>query len=74
LAPSEPSSPIIASPGNHITPEKQDSDLNSLLMMRTEDFKNSLKEIQENTGKQVEALKRKHKNPLKNYRKTQPNR
>ena len=46
--------------------------------MMTEDFKkdmnNSLKEIQENTGKQVEDLKRKHKNPLKNYRKTQPNR
>ena len=32
------------------------------------DINNSLKEIQENPGKQVEALK-KHKNPLKNYRK-----
>jgi hypothetical protein len=45
--------------------------------MKIEEFKkdinNSLKEIQENTGKQVE-LKRKLKNSLKNYRKTQPNR
>jgi hypothetical protein len=46
-------------------------------MMLIKDFKkhidNSLKEIKENTGKQVEKpLKRKHKNPLKNYRKTQP--
>jgi hypothetical protein len=42
-----------------------------------EDFKdinNSLEEMQENSGKQVEALKEeKHKNPLKNYRKTQTN-
>ena len=49
---------------------------------------NSLKEVQQNTAKQVEPLKelqknaakqqknlkRKHKIPLKNYRKTQPNR
>jgi hypothetical protein len=38
-------------------------------MMMIEDFKkemnNSLKEIQENTGKQGESFKRKHKNPLK---------
>ena len=43
------------------TPEKQDYDLKSHLMMMIEEFKkdinNSLKEIQENTGKQVEALK-----------------
>ena len=43
--------------------------------MLVEDFKkginNSLKEIQENTAKQVEKpFKRKHKNPLKNYRET----
>ena len=52
-------------------------------MMLVEDFKkdisNSLKEIQENTNKQVEALKEEththtHTNPLKNYIKTQPNR
>jgi hypothetical protein len=79
LASSEPNSPTIASPGYTITPEKQDSVLKSLLMMMIEDFKkdinNFFKEIQENRGKQLEALKkRKHKNPLKNYRKTQSNR
>jgi hypothetical protein len=37
------------------------------------DINNSLKEIEENTGKQT-PLKRKHKNPLNYYRKTQPNR
>jgi hypothetical protein len=52
---SEPSSPNTGSPGYTVTSEKQDSDLKSLLMMMIEDFKkdinNSLKEIQENTGK-----------------------
>jgi hypothetical protein len=61
LASSEPTSPTIASPGYTITPEKQDVDLKSLLMIIMEDFKkeinNSLKEIQENTGKRLEALK-----------------
>jgi hypothetical protein len=41
-----------------------------------EDFKdinNSLKEIQENTNKQAESLKRKWKNSLKNNKKKQPN-
>ena len=61
LASSEPNSPTIVSPGYTITPEKQDMDLKSLLMMMMEDYKkdinNSLKEIQENTGKQVGALK-----------------
>ena len=60
-ASSEPSTPTTTSPGYHNTPEKQDSDLKSYLMMLIEDFKkginNSLKEIQENTAKQVEALK-----------------
>ena len=54
VACSEPNSPTIASPGYTITPEKQDIDLKSLLMMMMENIK---KEIQENTGKQVEALK-----------------
>ena len=58
---SEPSTPTSASPGYPNTPKKQDSDLKSYLMMLVEDFKkginNSLKEIQENTAKQVEALK-----------------
>jgi ribosomal protein L18E len=62
------------SPGYPNTTEKQDSDLNLYLMMLVEDLKkeinNSLKEIQENMAKQVEDFKRKHKNPLKNYRKT----
>jgi hypothetical protein len=42
-------------------------------MTMIKDFKkdtnNSLKEIQYNTGKQLEAQNRKHKNPLKDYRK-----
>ena len=60
LASSESNSPTIASPGYPNTPERQDSDLKSLPMM-IEDIKkyinNSLKEIQENTDKQLEALK-----------------
>jgi hypothetical protein len=77
LTSSEPNSPTIASPGYPNTSGKQDSDLKSLLMMIEDikkDINNSLKEIQENTGKQLEPLKRKHKNPLKSYRKTQSNR
>ena len=50
-ASSEPNSPTIASPGFTITPEKQDMDLKSLLMMMMENYKkdinNSLKEIEE---------------------------
>jgi hypothetical protein len=69
LASSEPNSPTIGSPGYIITPEKQDSDLKSLLMIMIEDFKkdinNSLKEIQENIGKQVEELKEETQKPLK---------
>jgi hypothetical protein len=61
LASSEASSPTTTSPGYPITPEKQDSDLKVLLMMIIKDIKedinNSLKEIQESTGNQVEALK-----------------
>jgi hypothetical protein len=54
LASSEPNSPTVASPGYTIIPEKQDIDLKSLLVMMMEDFK---KEIQENTGIQLEAFK-----------------
>jgi hypothetical protein len=47
LALSEPNTPTIANPEYTITPEKQDLDLNSLLMKIMEDFKkeinNSLK-------------------------------
>jgi hypothetical protein len=69
LASSEPNSPIIASPVYNITKEKQNSDLKSLLIIMIEDFKkdinNSLKEIQENTGKQVEPLKEETQKSLK---------
>jgi hypothetical protein len=69
LASSEPNSPTIASPVYNITPEKQDMDLKSLLMMMMEDFKkkinNSFKEIQENTGKHLEALKEEKQKSLK---------
>jgi hypothetical protein len=61
LSSSELNSPTSASPGYTITPEKQDMDLKSLLIMMMEDYKkeinNSLKEIQENTGKQLEDLR-----------------
>ena len=61
MVPSEPSSPTIANPGYSITLEKQVLDLKSYLMMVMQDFKkdinNSLKEIKENMGQQVEALK-----------------
>jgi hypothetical protein len=52
LASSEPNSPTIANPGYTITPENQDMDLKSFLMMMMEDYKkdvnNVFKEIQEN--------------------------
>jgi hypothetical protein len=73
LASSELGPPSTASPGYPTTSEKQDSDLKSylmmmiimmmmmMMMMMIEDFKkdinNSLKEIQENIYKHVEALK-----------------
>jgi hypothetical protein len=69
LASSEPNSPTIESSGYTITLDKQDSDLKSLLMMMIEGFKkdinNSLKEIEENTGKQVEVLKEETQKSLK---------
>jgi hypothetical protein len=79
LASSEPSTCTTVSHGYPTTLEKQDLYLKSYLMMLVKDFKkdtnNSLKEIQENTAKQGEVIKEETlKNPLKNYRKTQPNR
>jgi hypothetical protein len=69
LASSEPNSSTTASPGYTITLEKQESDLKSLLMMVTEDFKKvinkSLKDIHENTGKQLETLKEETQKSLK---------
>jgi ribosomal protein L7Ae-like RNA K-turn-binding protein len=84
--------PTTANSGYPNTPEKQDSNLKSYLMLVVEDFKkginNSLKEIQENTAKQVELLKELQENTTKqvevlkeetqkshkNYKKTQLNR
>jgi hypothetical protein len=69
LASSEPSMPTTVRPGYPNTSEKQDSDLKSYLKMLVEVFKkginNLLKEIQENTPKQVEALKEEAQKSLK---------
>jgi hypothetical protein len=68
LASSESNCPTIASPGYSTTPEKQDMDLNLLLMMMMENFKdinNSLKEVQGNTSKQVETFKEETQKSLK---------
>jgi gas vesicle protein len=66
---SEPSTPISASTGYPNTPKMQDSVLKSYLLMLVEDikkyFNNSLKEIQENTAKEVEVLKEKQENTTK---------
>jgi gas vesicle protein len=81
---SECSTPTSPSPGHPNTPEKLDPDLKAYLMMIVEDikkdFNNSLKEIQENTVKELQVLKEKHENTtkqvevLKKNRKTHPNR
>jgi hypothetical protein len=75
---SERSTPTPPSPGHPNTSKKIVPDLKAYLMMMVEDirkdFNNSLKEIQENTVNRYKTLKRKHKNPLKNCRKTRPNR
>jgi gas vesicle protein len=66
---SEPSTPIAASPGYPNTPENLDPELKAYLMMMVEDikkdFNNSLKEIQENTTKEVEVLKENQDNTTK---------
>jgi hypothetical protein len=70
---SEPSFPTSVSPGYPNTPEKQDSDLKSYLMMLAEDIKkdinNSLKERQENSAKEVEAIKEETQKSLKELQK-----
>ena len=57
---SEPSTPSLPSPGHPKTPKKLDPDLKAYLMMMvediTKDFNNSLKEIQENTAKELQVL------------------
>ena len=66
---SEPNTPTSAGPGHPKATEKEDSNLKSYLMMLIEDFKKginiSLKEIQENTIKQVEVLKEETQKSLK---------
>ena len=66
---SEPSTPTSPSPGHPNTPEKVDLDLKAFLMMMVEDikkeFNNSLKEIQENTVKELQVLKEKQENTIK---------
>jgi hypothetical protein len=66
---SEGSTPTSHSPGHPNTIEKLDRDLKAYLMMMVEeikkDFNNSLKEIQENTTKELQVLKEKHENITK---------
>jgi hypothetical protein len=66
---SECSTPTSPNPGHPNTPKNLDTDLKAYLVMMVEDIKkdsnNSLKEIQENTAKELQVLKE---------RKTQPNR
>jgi DNA topoisomerase IA len=62
-ASSEPSTPTTMSPGYRNTPEKQYADLKSYDFKKSID--NSLKEIQENTAKQVEVLKEEAQKSLK---------
>jgi chromosome segregation ATPase len=61
--------PNSASPGHPNTSEKLDPDLKAYLMMMVEDIKkgftNLLKEIQENTAKELQVLKEKHENTTK---------
>jgi hypothetical protein len=70
---SERSTPTSPSPGHPNTTEKLYPDLKAYFMMMVEDikkdFNNSLKEIQENTAKELKSYK-----SLKKNRKTQPNR
>jgi hypothetical protein len=66
---SERSSPTSASPGHSNTPENLHPDLKAYLMMMVEDikkvFNNSLKEIQENTAKELQVLIEKQENTSK---------
>jgi chromosome segregation ATPase len=66
---SDRSTPTSPSPGHPNTPEKLDPDLKDCLMMMVEDikkdFNNSLKEIQENTAKELQVLKEKHETTTK---------
>jgi hypothetical protein len=63
---SERSTPTSASPEHSNAPENLDPDLKAYLIMMVEDIKkdsnNSLKEIQENTAKELQVLKEKQEN------------
>jgi hypothetical protein len=73
---SEPSTPTSASPGHPNTSENLDPDLKAYLMMMVEDikkvFNNSLKEIEENTAKELQALIGKQENTLKQMMEIKP--
>jgi hypothetical protein len=74
---SERSTPTPPSPGHSNTPKKIDLDLKAYLMMMVEDIKkdfNNSKKWRRTLLNRKKTLKRKHKNPLKNYRKIRPNR
>jgi hypothetical protein len=66
---SETRTPTSASSGHPKIPEKLDLDLKAYLIMMIEDikkdFNNALKEIQENTAKELQVLKEKEKNTTK---------
>jgi gas vesicle protein len=66
---SEPNTPTSPCPGHPNTPKKLNPDLKAYLMMMVEDikknFNNSLKEVQENTAKDVEDLKEEAQKSLK---------
>jgi hypothetical protein len=66
---SESSTPTSIRPGYPNRPEKLGSDLKAYPMMMVEDikkdFNNSLKEIQENTDKELQVLKEKQENTTK---------
>ena len=66
MAASEPNSPTIASPGYPNTPEEQDLDLKSLVMMLVQEhMKDILKEIPEKMDQKLEALTRETQKSLK---------
>jgi hypothetical protein len=66
---SEPSTATSVSPGHPNTPENLDLDLKVYLMIMVEDikkvFNNSLKEIHENTAKELQVLIEKQENTSK---------
>jgi hypothetical protein len=66
---SVPSISSSASPGHSNTPEKKCPDLKAYHMIMVEDikkdFNNSLKDIQENTAKELQVLKEKQENTTK---------